>query len=371
MTTDLTWDSSTAALQSDEPQQYWTPAVSPLKRTSSQGVYSMWDSKPVNPAHSGTQYTYLQRLLTLAPNVLTVDVGCDVRCPLENSLIWPFPAGSWPLPFPRLSQRFRIAPLLAAEWTGKVKLKAVFCWEYSAYWKEWWLTDNCLAAHPVKVVLLYLKALLGKRAWQSFWFIAGVKVWTVLEGADDEAKLACLGQKEPVQFKAIWHFPKVFFFFFPGEDSGDQTVDHHVGCLWQKWEKDPMGTNNQMHSNLRPGLYSLWQIKSENMQQLKMTDSKLVTQQELKEHFQLQEVQPESWKCTAQGEEACVTQRHEVELGDGIWRSISSLPTQTILQFYDSNLEVREDNTAWHSWTKTPAMGWSDLGEKYLWVRWK
>jgi len=54
------------------------------------------------------------------------------------------------------------------------------------------------------------------------------------------------------------------------------------------------------------------------MQQLKMTDSKLVTQQELKEHFQLQEVQPESWKCTAQGEEACVTQRHEVELGDGI-----------------------------------------------------
>lgn len=110
--------------------------------------------------------------------------------PLEDSLIQPFPAGSWPLPFPRTLGKFRIGPHLAGEWTGKVKLEAVLYWEYSVYRKEWWVTDSCLMAHSVKVVLLYLKALLRNCAWQSFSLIPGIKVRTLLEGIADEAKLA-------------------------------------------------------------------------------------------------------------------------------------------------------------------------------------
>lgn len=69
----------------------------------------------MNHVHFGTRYTDPQRLLTLPPNVLTLQDGCDLHRPLENSLIWPFPAGSRSLPFPRPLWRFRIAPLLSGE----------------------------------------------------------------------------------------------------------------------------------------------------------------------------------------------------------------------------------------------------------------
>lgn len=74
----------------------------------------MGELKPMDHVNLDTHYIDLQRLLTLAPNMLTLQDGYDF-CPLENSLIWPFPAGSHLLPFPRPLWRLRIAPFLTGE----------------------------------------------------------------------------------------------------------------------------------------------------------------------------------------------------------------------------------------------------------------
>lgn len=74
----------------------------------------MGELAPMDHVNFHTHDTDLQSLLTLAPNMLTLEEGYDF-CPLENSLSWPFPADSQLLPFPRPLWRFRIAPLLTGE----------------------------------------------------------------------------------------------------------------------------------------------------------------------------------------------------------------------------------------------------------------
>lgn len=128
----------------------------------SKGIYSMGESKPVDPVNFDTCDTDLWNLFTLSSNTLTLQDGYDF-CPLENSLGWPFPADSWRLPFPRLLWRFRIAPLLMGEWTGKVKLKAVLCWEYSGHRKEWWVTYNCLVVHSGEGFVVFFES----SAWET------------------------------------------------------------------------------------------------------------------------------------------------------------------------------------------------------------
>lgn len=163
--------------------------VFPWKRIQLQDVSSAWELKAYESY--ALHYPVIFRDYSLwHQTCLLYCMHVIFHCPLEDSLIQPFPAGSWPLPFPRTLGKFRIGLQLAGEWTGKVKLEAVLYWEYSVYRKEWWVTDSCLVAHSVKVVLLYLKALLGNYAWQSFSLIAGIKVRTLLEGIADEAKLA-------------------------------------------------------------------------------------------------------------------------------------------------------------------------------------
>lgn len=104
------------------------------------------------------------------------------HCPLEDSLIQPFPAGSWPLPFPRTLGKFRIGPHLAGEWTGKVKLEAVLYWEYSVYRKsgEWLIA----ASQPLWRLCCFIwKLCLGTVLGRvSHWFLVSKSEhsWKVL-----------------------------------------------------------------------------------------------------------------------------------------------------------------------------------------------
>lgn len=200
----------------------------------------MGELKPVDHVNFDTN---LQNFLTLASNTLTLQDEYDF-CLLENPLSWSFPADSQRLPFPRILWRFRIAPLLTKEWTGKVKLKAVLCWEYSAHRKEWWVTYNCLVVHKGEGFVAFFES----SAWETCMAKLLINFWC--QGLKSSERCCCWSQTAIAGIKkdSIIQGYMTFLqaFFFPPEKTGmkqqiipwDVSERHEESLIqWVLWEQ--------------------------------------------------------------------------------------------------------------------------------------